>query len=73
MALSTRILADGFGGHFKRLTPKDRRWLFSFCASRLPESEALTRSVLIHEFNSGFLESSSYCRFVGVRDWNLSI
>jgi hypothetical protein len=51
-----QLKRNWFAGHLK--PPKNGRLLFSFGASRLPE--ALTRSVLIHEFNSGFLKSSSY-------------
>ena len=49
------------------------RGLLSLCASRPPKSHALTRCVFVDEFDSCRLESSSYSRFVGGRDRNLSI
>jgi hypothetical protein len=56
-----------------RSTEGDRLGLLSLCTSRPPKSHALTRSVLVNEFDSCRLESSSYSRFVGGRDRNLSI
>jgi hypothetical protein len=52
---------------------KDGGWLFFLCAWRLAESHAFTRSILIYEFNSGFLESSPNSGFVCGRNRNLSI
>jgi len=68
----TRLRRQSRGGTQARYA-EDGRWLFSLCASRLPESHALTRSGLIDEFNSGLLESSSYSRLVSGRDRNFSV